>query len=423
MLFLVGCGAEPVTTPAVTSDMAGLITEDESLIAAADGAICEQVQVNPVDAGHVSVVCISATPVPTPTITPSPTATTTPTPTHTHPAETATATVAAATSTPAPVEGELCPAWVHDLYKVAGPDGLLYPTWHPQIDPVYSCHFGHDHGVDPATSTVNPSLPPFGYINKVSMDAGTGHPAEPHAGFKVFVWACGTPGDQGENRIAGRLVIHMGTSGTARYTVPHHSVHYSAAACNGTWSLDVQGMVDFPGIGSICGPRAGRDFSTLGCVQEGESSTAYEIWTGNFQVKYPGEFTGLFQARAYVQLSPAVFDPVLTVDPDDLSRVVYTSEVVFPGEYDPLGYDSPFRGCKLESYQGPVSLNNRNRPTQYVTDVFGNVLLDAVPGDVGTLVQSVSAHRVDGTNSNASANGSQFKQVFDLCSSVIKAPN
>ena len=375
-LFLVGCGAEPVTTPAVTSDMAGLITEDESLIAAADGAICEQVQVNPVDAGHVSVVCISATPVPTPTITPSPTATTTPTPTHTHPAETATATVAAATSTPAPVEGELCPAWVHDLYKVAGPDGLLYPTWHPQIDPVYSCHFGHDHGVDPATSTVNPSLPPFGYINKVSMDAGTGHPAEPHAGFKVFVWACGTPGDQGENRIAGRLVIHMGTSGTARYTVPHHSVHYSAAACNGTWSLDVQGMVDFPGIGSICGPRAGRDFSTLGCVQEGESSTAYEIWTGNFQVKYPGEFTGLFQARAYVQL-----------------------------------------------YQGPVSLNNRNRPTQYVTDVFGNVLLDAVPGDVGTLVQSVSAHRVDGTNSNASANGSQFKQVFDLCSSVIKAPN
>ena len=91
------------------------------------------------------------------------------------------------------------------------------------------------------------------------------------------------------------------------------------------------GMVDFPGIGSICGPRAGRDFATVGCVREGESSTAYEIWTGHFEVNYPGEFTGLFQSRAYIQLSPAVFDPVLAVNPSDLSKVVYTADLVFPG--------------------------------------------------------------------------------------------
>ena len=77
----------------------------------------------------------------------------------------------------------------------------------------------------------------------------------------------------------------------------------------------------------------------------------------------------------------------------------------------------------MEAYQGPVSLNNRNRPTQYVTDVFGNVLLDATVGDPGTLVQYVSASRVNGTASNASANGQQFKALFNMCSPFVQAPN
>lgn len=401
----------------------GQCTGDQILIRVADGkaiAVCYN------DAPPTSTPTLEPTATATPTFTPVPSDTPTPTATHFHPTETATVVVTAAatgTATPIAQAGQICPAWVHNLYVTTGPDGKSYPTWHPQIDPTYGCHFGHDHGVDPATSSVNPSLPAFGYINAVSIAGGNAHPPEAHAGFKVFVWNCGESGDQGANRIAGRAVVHMGTSGTARFTLPHHSVHYSAAACDGSWALDVQGMVDFPGIGSICGPRAGRDFATVGCVQEEQSSTAYEIWTGNFQVMYPGEFTGLFQARAYIQLSPAVFDPVLAVDPTDLTKVVYTANLVFPGVYDPLAYSSPFRGCKMEAYQGPVSINNRNRPTIYVTDVFGNVLLDALPGDPGTLIQTISAVRVNGTASNASANGSQFKQLFDMCSPVIKAPN
>ena len=35
-----------------------------------------------------------------------------------------------------PVPNETCPAWVHDQYVTTGPDGRIYPTWHPQIDPV-----------------------------------------------------------------------------------------------------------------------------------------------------------------------------------------------------------------------------------------------------------------------------------------------
>lgn len=245
--------------------------------------------------------------------------------------------------------------------------------------------------------------------------------AEAHPGFKVLNFECGETNDDGyTSRMAARLVIHMGTSGLTRYTMPHHSFQYDARSCPGTspaWELHLQGMADFGVIGSICDNprRGGRDFSTLGCVDRfnpPQSADAYEIWGANFQVMYPGEFTGLWQARAYITIVVAVFDPVTTVNPDDLGELIYTVNVVYPGEYDPISSDSPFRGLKMEAYNGPISINNRNRPTTYVTDMHGNVLVDALPGDPGTLVQYVSAVRVDGANSNASEI-QQFKQMFD----------
>src|SRR5882672_1493064 len=42
-----------------------------------------------------------------------------------------------------------CTAAQHDAYSVVGPDHKRYPTWHPPIDPVSGCSFGHDHGRDP----------------------------------------------------------------------------------------------------------------------------------------------------------------------------------------------------------------------------------------------------------------------------------
>ena len=42
-----------------------------------------------------------------------------------------------------PKPNSACPAWVHDQYMTTGPDGKQYRTWHPQIDPVYWCTFGH----------------------------------------------------------------------------------------------------------------------------------------------------------------------------------------------------------------------------------------------------------------------------------------
>lgn len=124
--------------------------------------------------------------------------------------------------TDAPGELPPCTKALHDSYKVIGPDGKWYPTWHPPsvIDPKTrrSCAFGHEHGQDPASSALwswmrswyawdrnrngridNAELAqaglPFGYVaeqldgfctaNNIPPDVGQRH--EDHVGHKVVV--------------------------------------------------------------------------------------------------------------------------------------------------------------------------------------------------------------------------------------------
>ena len=82
---------------------------------------------------------------------------------------------------PIPIANQTCPDWVHNEFKAYGPDGKIYPTWHPQIDPVYWCYFRHEHGVNPAAFDSHFSIP-FGYAgNAMGMH-------EAHPGYKVYVW-------------------------------------------------------------------------------------------------------------------------------------------------------------------------------------------------------------------------------------------
>jgi hypothetical protein len=103
-----------------------------------------------------------------------------------------------------------CPAWVHDQYVATGPDGKLYPTWHPQIDPVYWCYFHHEHGSDPALFAPSTTTL-FGYV------AAKHNMTEPHVGFKNYVWE-----DGGGQRWL--MTQHMGTSGAGRACARFHSL-------------------------------------------------------------------------------------------------------------------------------------------------------------------------------------------------------
>ncbi|MFD5600103.1 hypothetical protein ACFWHR_08600 [Leucobacter sp. NPDC058333] len=112
----------------------------------------------------------------------------------------------------APTEYDTCPAELHASFRVLGPDGKYYPTWHPAqaTDPETGtiCTFGHEHGADPATSNISdwvaqwyaphdliagePKGLPFGYTseeldNYVHEHGDMSMRHEDNGGHKIFV--------------------------------------------------------------------------------------------------------------------------------------------------------------------------------------------------------------------------------------------
>src|SRR5262249_14418519 len=143
-------------------------------------------------------------------------------------------------------------------------------------------------GADPTTSKANGAPPAFGYVNDV---AGI---AEPHAGFKVFVFHAGQPdADDKPMPADARMVFHQGTDGVGRYTTQFHSLQDDFVARDGSGrEFHVQGLADTGPTGkdgSTCDNprRGGKDFSTLGCPD------TYEIWNDvHLDISGPGDYRG-----------------------------------------------------------------------------------------------------------------------------------
>ncbi|WP_422769652.1 cellulose-binding domain-containing protein [Plantactinospora sp. WMMC1484] len=87
-----------------------------------------------------------------------------------------------------PRSGE-CSVEIHARYWTYGPDGKVYPTWHPTRDPS-GCNFGHEHGDDPRNSDLYSTAgwPAFGYTSEVMQDSmpESSHRHEDHVGHKVL---------------------------------------------------------------------------------------------------------------------------------------------------------------------------------------------------------------------------------------------
>ena len=109
-----------------------------------------------------------------------------------------------------PTDYDSCPAALHRSFSVVGPDGKLYPTWHPPqvVDPATGqpCTFGHEHGDDPRSSDIyglvagqlsSTEFPdragiPFGYVSEqltayAGAHAGVATRHEDNVGHKVVV--------------------------------------------------------------------------------------------------------------------------------------------------------------------------------------------------------------------------------------------
>lgn len=362
-----------------------------------------------------------AAPTPTKTKTatkpPAHTSTNTPAPTATPVSPTATQVPPTATLTQAPTNapasptatsislaGLPCPPAIHDQYVTTGPDGKTYPTWHPPIDPGTGCFFDHDHGDDPRTSLANSSMPAFGYV------AGLSGMAEPHNGFKVFVANKGSRNDEGRIALnSTRIVAHMGTGGVARFDQQSHSFQFDLVADDGHY-VHVQGMADTGLAGSICDRdrnlqdnNPNNDIGRSVMIPPGQGcdvTSPYEIWLFKFNVGN----------KLTVLASVGVFDPITVMNPADHTVLLYSSDV-FGTQY----FGGWYRGCRRESYSGPVYWYNKNGPTTYMTDPMGMIMSN------GAIKQEISANNDIGIP--MTSDQTQFKLKSDNCSSGLGLKN
>lgn len=86
-----------------------------------------------------------------------------------------------------PSPHDTCSKQIHDSYSVIGPDGKLYPTWHPPTDPS-GCTFGHEHGRDPRGSDLYGEVGPIPFaLANEALDQydPLGRRHEDHVGHKV----------------------------------------------------------------------------------------------------------------------------------------------------------------------------------------------------------------------------------------------
>jgi hypothetical protein len=116
-----------------------------------------------------------------------------------------------------PEPGKKCPDWLHHEYNVVGRDGITYDSWHPQIDPVYWCHYGHEHGSDPALIGYTGSA--LEYIARLNSDQ-----PEIHEGFKNFVMR------DDETGLGWYISVHAETGFHHRLCVQNHTVVIAATA-------------------------------------------------------------------------------------------------------------------------------------------------------------------------------------------------
>src|SRR5260370_1317435 len=144
----------------------------------------------------------------------------------------------------APGARDDCTAAQHDAYSVVGPDHKRYPTWHPPIDPVTGCSFGHDHGRGPRGSALYREVGPipFGYANEqldVYDPLTTRH--EDHFGHKIE-WQNNVPMHFGSNTGGAKFDVHcdvltklhQGTHSKDAFTNNLHELVYHIRCTDGT---------------------------------------------------------------------------------------------------------------------------------------------------------------------------------------------
>ncbi len=344
--------------------------------------------------------------------------------------------------TPGPYD--TCTKAIHDGYSVVGPDGKLYPTWHPPTDPQSGCTFGHEHGRDPRGSDLYGIVGdiPFALANEAMDSWEFALPRhEDHFGHKVE-WAndiqltIGSGAGSIANLTCDILTkLHQGTHSKDAFTNNLHEIVYHLRCNDGTRvHVTFVTAIGTPGeLVSTCdnrrisigtpsppdSPSGGgvRRIPTAECVAqhilvgEGDKSSfsrLRETWQVSGRIK-TAEGKSLFSFNPYYQ----VFNPSRYYDPNQSGIVGRPLEDCFLDETrrargdmcdgsqsaEDQGYDNP--GSQWDGAHRQVDINanrvrNSGGPEIWYSDPFGrNAKTEPFPGSVLQFISSTDNSAFD----------------------------
>ena len=374
-----------------------------------------------------------------------------------------------------PTAYDTCSPAVHDAYSVVGPDGKLYPTWHPPVDPVTGCTFGHEHGRDPRGSDLYASIGPvpFGVAN-VALDVWSPDAPrhEDHVGHKIE-WendvelTLATPGGLRTVRCDVLTKLHQGTHSRDAFTNNLHELAYHVR-CDGGVELHSTTLVAIgvpgefiracDGVAVSAGAptpanspvgAGARYIPDARCAERmlvadgtlsDEDAALRELWVAYQELVTPEGGT-----LAYFEPSFAVFGPSRFFAPDAANQLGRTVDLCYEALPDGrrargggcaaatsaaataaarLAYDdprSPFVGVRRAVSLGRTSLTNDGDQARWYTDPFGgNASHTPFPGSVRQFISPVVA-RLVGAGSNYRT--PLFGAARDYGGQGVHAPN
>jgi hypothetical protein len=357
-----------------------------------------------------------------------------------------------------PGPGDTCPVAVHQTYSTNGPDGKLYPTWHPPVDPQTGCSFGHEHGRDPHGSDLFSKVGDFalGYANE-QLDTWdpTGRRHEDHVGHK-YEWEndieMHITGGGGILAVTCDILykLHQGTHSKDAFTNNLHEVIYHAECNDGTEvHMQIMAAIGTPGeftrtcdgariaVGPATpanSPRGGgqRVIPDRTCVERhmlvatgAESDTRralHESWQQSLSLKTEDGRVIAHMDPYFQAFSPSRFhDPTradLTGRPIEMCYFVepngdrahggLCATATQNGTVLGLTFDdprSPFNGVRRVLDINSLDVDNGDGPTVWYTDPFGrNAKTSPFPGSIR---QFVAKHDNTGLNLSGPSIGSQ----------------
>jgi hypothetical protein len=366
---------------------------------------------------------------------------------------------------------DTCTPEVHNRYSTVGPDGKRYPTWHPPVDPLTGCTFGHEHGRDPRGSRLHREVGdiPFGFANERLDAAGIGLTRhEDHVGHKIEwendlnIRVSGAAGAVLDLSCDVLVKLHQGTHSKDAFTNNLHELVYHIKctdrtelhvtmlstigrpgeferSCGGTVQAGVASPANSPAGGGrrripdascvipriLVGPGRSSDFGSL-----------HESWETSNEIKTAdGKRLAFFNPYFQVFRPSRIFDPEM---PGFVGRPLALCAMALPGDLRARGgectgattgngtqlgiaFDDPasrFNGVRRQVDINHNTLNNAGGPTVWYTDPLGrNARTTPFPGSIRQFVAAVS------NDYGVGVNGPVIGGNRDYGGTGVRAPN